>query len=1358
MTRAARLLLGTFLAFLAVAAAAWGQTGPAVPPALEPWRGFALFGAGTRLCPPEGNDLQTRICVFPASLALSLEDGGAAFTLRARLFDTAAVVLPSGPGVWTEGVSADGKPAPVVAGENGPEVWLAPGDHVLTGRLGWTVAPAGLRLPPAAGLVTLTRGGLPLPVRVSPSGELALGVEKEARVVENTEKVKVFRRLADGVPVTVTTLLRLEVSGLARSVTLAGAVPPGAVALVVRAPVAASLGPDGSLVLDAGPGRYDVEVVSRYPGRVDALAPAVTPYGREIWSFAADPGLRETRLEGPAAVDPKTADVPAGWQGLPAYAVSAGTVVNLGELGRGLPPGRDALKLSREMWLDMDGRGLSVRDRLSGENRSAWTLSLLAPGELGRVRSAGRDQPVVLLGRDATRGVELRDARLEVTAWSRYPEARAALPAGGFDRELTDLSVTLNLAPGWALLAASGPDGVTGGLLSPWTLLDVFLALLLAVAALSLRGPAAGLAVGLFLLLSWHVPGAPTGVWLGVLAGLALLRLAGEGGRLAGRAGFRRFAGLVFGLGIVSLVVVSIPFLAERLRAAVAPQVVSPASGPNSPTWRADRPDAAVPPPAPAMRAMEKARPGGAGNAAPLLAQASGADAGEALEFDPDALVQTGPAMPDWHFASVRLVWKGPVAVGQPLRLYLVPPAVSRLLDLARVVLWGLALYVLCARDTRRQWPRAAGLGLGGVLAVCLLAGPARAGDFPDRALLDSLRDRLTEPAACFPHCLGSSGLEVRLESGRLTVTSELSAAARTAAPLPVVSAGWRPDAVTVDGAPGGLLRRAGERLSVLLEPGRHTVALTGPAPAVVAFTIAPSFPPDRVRVVAPGYRVRGLDARGGLGGPLELIRAETGAAGPAVPPTAAGARDIAPFFAVRRTLHFGLTWEVATEVVRRSPADAAVVARVALLPGEHPDTDGVTVTDGLAEVAFPAGRERVSWRSRLAPRDALRLRAPDDGTSVETWELSAAPFYDVTYSGLPPVALLAADGQWRPRFSPWPGETLAVSVVRPKAAPGALLTLDRADLTVRQGAAMRESRLALKLRAAKGTRHVVTLPPGATVTRLTVAGRETLPTGGDGQVGFALPPGVTAVELTFREAVGVGPVRATPSVDLGLPAASATTRLELPEGRWLLAVFADTLLGPAVLYWGFLAVVAAWGLGLSLLPESLLSRRQWLLFALGLSQATAWGVLGASAWLVALGWRRRHWPQRDWAFDAVQIGLVVLALVGFGALYDVLGQGLLGLPRMQVAGPGQTAKALVWTWDQVTGVLPTARVVSAPMAVFRGLMLVWAAWLAWLLPRWLRAGFDSLTVGGGWRTLRLPRRRRPDATSGDKEPGGSKG
>ncbi|EKO37402.1 MAG: hypothetical protein B193_3923 [Solidesulfovibrio magneticus str. Maddingley MBC34] len=1344
--------------------------GPDIPPALAPWVGFALHEAGQRLCPPVGNRPEARVCRFPTSLSLDVWPTGADMTYTVRLFDDGPAPLPHAAGAWIEGVREGGAALPVLGAPDAPFVRLPAGEHVLTGRLGWAAVPQGLALPPDVGLVRLSRQGAASPVVVSPAGELRLSPPQAAKAAPNRETVRVFRLVADGVPVTVTTLYRLEVSGLARSVTLAGAVPAGSVPLAVRAPVPASLGPDGGLVLDAGPGRYEVEVVARYPAKVDRIGPAACPYGREIWSFKSGE-VREVRPEGLPGIDPKTADVPGPWQAYPAFAAEAGGVLALAELGRGAPTGRDALTLNREMWLDFSGQGLSVRDTVTGENRRGWTLSLLPPGELGRVTISGQDQPVVRLGQNGTPGVELRQSHLNLTARSRYPAVGAALPAGGFDREFERVSATLNLPPGWALAYATGPDTVTGGLLSGWTLLDLFLVFVLAVAAFTLRGRLAGAALGLFLLLSWHEPHAPTTVWMFVLAGLGLLRAAGDVGRLAGYPAFRRLSVTLFVLAMVSLVVLAVPFVARELRLAVAPQIGGGGGPPVPVAAMRQAANEAAPAepavaPAPAMPAAPARAKGSSGSSrAMALYGAYDADkAPERLEFDPNALMQTGPAMPSWHFASVGLSWRGPVAPGETLRLTLLPPLATAILGFARVILLGLALALLFDRQRVQRLTRPAAVaGAAAVLAAVLslgLPGRAVAADFPPRDLLDALRDRLTQPPRCLPDCLGAPGLEVRLESGTLTIVASIDAAARVVAPLPAVSEGWRPTLLTLDGKPAGGLVRLDGQPAVLLEPGVHTVAMAGPAPEAVSFTVSAPLAPGRVQASAPGYRVRGLDERGGLAGPLEFVRAETGGKAQAAKPGATGI-DVPAFFEVRRAVDFGLTFEVATEVVRRSPATGPAVAVVPLLAGELPDVAGVSVEGGKATVRFAAGQDRVSWRSRLPAAPSLALAAPADASLVETWTVTAAALYDVSYAGPPPVAWLTPEGRLAPRFTPWPGESLTVSVARPETAPGEFLTLERGNMSVRQGGQYREATLVLVFRAAKGARQAVKLPTGAEVTRLAVAGREALPTGGPDEVGFALPPGVTEVTVNFREKLGLATFTRTPAIGLGLPGANLAVSLELPADRWLLAVSGDTPLAPAVLYWGWLAAVAALGLGLSFVPDTPLSRLSWLLYALGLSQATPGDALLAVAWIAALAWRRRHpIAQGAVAFNIVQALLVLLTLAGLEALYETLGTGLLGLPRMQVAGNGSTATALRWTFDRLAGALPSCTAVSLPMAAFRAVMLAWAVWLAWSLVKWLRWGFDSLTTGGGWRKpelkLRLPGLGRggPEKPEGLKTPG----
>jgi hypothetical protein len=55
------------------------------------------------------------------------------------------------------------------------------------------------------------------------------------------------------------------------------------------------------------------------------------------------------------------------------------------------------------------------------------------------------------------------------------------------------------------------------------------------------------------------------------------------------------------------------------------------------------------------------------------------------LASDPDALIQTGPGLPEWQWRSVQLRWNGPVDRTQQIRLWLISPAMNLALGLIRV-------------------------------------------------------------------------------------------------------------------------------------------------------------------------------------------------------------------------------------------------------------------------------------------------------------------------------------------------------------------------------------------------------------------------------------------------------------------------------------------------------------------------------------------------------------------------------------------------------------------------------------------------------------------------------------------------
>ena len=175
------------------------------------------------------------------------------------------------------------------------------------------------------------------------------------------------------------------------------------------------------------------------------------------------------------------------------------------------------------------------------------------------------------------------------------------------------------------------------------------------------------------------------------------------------------------------------------------------------------------------------------------------------------------------------------------------------------------------------------------------------------------------------------------------------------------------------------------------------------------------------------------------------------------------------------------------------------------------------------------------------------------------------------------------------------------------------------------------------------------------------------------------------------------------------------------------------------MLFWSYLVFLLAVAYGLGRIPASPLTTTQWVLLGLGLSVLPAIEALAVAGFVVALALRGRRTPQNAWAFDGLQLLLVVWAVVSAALLYGAIQQGLLFRPEMQVSGNGSTDTLLRWYADRVSGDAPAAGVLSLPLWLYRGLMLLWALWLAASLVRGAGPGWRALSEGGLWRPLPNP-------------------
>lgn len=1323
----------SLLLFFLLNAQALAQDRPWIPQDLKPWAGWVLHGQEHALCPPLAGDPAQKQCLFPTRLSFTVDGAGGQFSTTWRVFAAQNVPLPMAPGLWPSGVKLNGQPVAVIDQAGTPAVRLEPGEHQITGQLPWKRRPKAVTVAPQTGVLELVIDGVPVAAaKLGPDAKLDISGQVAAKAPEDAVSVKVFRLLRDGVPMTVTTLAWLEVSGRARTIALDGLLPEGTQPMAVNSPVPLGFGPAGQVMAQAGAGRYDLEITSRFLQPVSAFGPAKTPFGREVWAFAADPALRELQPRGLASIDPQTTDLPDAWKKHPAYLADSGATLTLEVTRRGeAGPRGDDLHIKRTFWLDFDGKGATAQDHVTGTIRSGWSLAMLPPGELGRAALPGKDLPLVLLGKEGLSGVELRDASVNLTAESRYQDVFSPLPALGWTKDASSLSADVNLPPGWRLLHAVGPDAVSHSWVSGWNLMNIFLTLFMALVAWKLRGIRAGFVLAAFLVLAQHEPLAPITPWLALLAVLGLAKAlerpeAGQGWRRTA-SGVRLLHAVIF----LGLVVVSLPFALSQVRAGVYPQlerlgpdlaILSQTFAPSDKV-RAPAGGGVAPQALPAPMAAREAKKDARNALQETAGQAS-------LEQDPNSVVQTGPGIPTWKWRTVSLRWNGPVEISQTMHLYLVPPLVSSAICFVRVALLLASLWLL--GDFRRL----KGVGHGALVATAALLvlfppSSSLAGQTPPKEILDELRTRLVKPSDCFPNCAGVSGLAVFLDAQTLRLTVETGAATRLVLPLPAVSDGWRPQSVAVDGKPASLFAKDGG-LWVLLEEGAHKVVMSGAAPAGVSFSIASVFPPRMGTVDAPGWSVLGLGPDGAIEGGLKFSRQDD--AGRAGKPGITAV--IQPFLEVSRTLELGLTWETVTTVRRLTQTGEPVVAQVPLLSGESVVGQEVRVVDGKAVVSLAAGQRQVSWRSRLDTAPAIELNASQGTLWAEIWRLKASPVWDVTLSGIPVSASLDEAGRWSPMWRPWSGEKAVIAVTRPGPAPGESLTIDSARLQYTPGARLDSAVLNLSLRSALGGRHVLRLPQHAEVTGVSVAGRA-VPWSGDKpeEIGLVLTPGKQEIHVAWRQPRQSLDTVAAPVVAIGHQAVNATVTIDMPKDRWILWAKGGTPMAPAVLIWSAVAAAALIAFVLGFVPWAPLNRWQWFLLGLGLTQVDLGVALAAVLWILALGLRRRYASNAGWFwFNAIQIGLVILTVSGLSSMFEAIRTGLLGLPSTYITGNGSSAYKLIWYFDRIGDTLPVPEVFSKSLWWYRGAMLAWSLWMALSLIRWLRWGWESFTTGGAWR------------------------
>lgn len=1299
-----------------------------IPETLVPWIDWVLHGAVEADTPRAYDNADSRLPLWASRMKLNAGADGGDFAMEVTAFRESWLGLPGGGRIWPSSVEVGGEAVPVVDRNGRPAIRVPIGKSEVKGKFAWPVLPQRIPLPPEIGLLELTVGGTEQP---NPSWEAdgTLWLQRDASsepVDEDFLSIKIHSLLEDGIPLWFETRVELIVAGKSREDTLGSVLPNGWQLASIESPIPAAIDESGLLKAQLRAGRWTISVRAfqtsdtKEIGFAEGASPAVED---QALAYRAQPEFRQAEVVGLPQIDVAQTQVPGEWRSLPVYRWETTDPFQLVERVRG--PGERGtapLTIQRSLWLDDDGEMLTYQDNLSGRLTEIRRLDAAEGHRLGSVSVGGEPQLITHNPDGGAPGVEVRSPLLEGVATGRI-EVSNSIPATGWKADANSLNATLQLAPGYRLFALFGADYVRGDWLTAWTLLDLFLLLLFTLAVFRMRGFRGAVIALIAFGLAYHEPGAPRYPWLFLLIPVALLDAVED-------EKWRRWIQLLKWGAVAILLLWLTPFAAYQIQGAIFPQLEKRGtfSAPASPGRVAYDVMAET-----ASSAVSR-KPGESGKTQYKFSK-------ENLKADPKAVIQTGPGVPAWTWRTIQFGFDGPVDASQKINPVLIPPILSRVLGLVRVIALVLLAALLLTRRKRKKSENRPPLGESTIAKVAMFIGlvlfamPGNsAAQFPNENLLNELRERLTEAPEGFPGAVEIAVAGMKIDGESATLELEYHAAARAAAPVPFPLGSMVPVSVEfAEGESAPVLRREDQLWVLLPGEGIHRLTVTGRVRGRTDWEWGFSLKPRRIVVEASGWTVSGVRPDGTAEDQVLFSRVQEESG------TAASANYENPktshAILVERQIELGLVWRVRTTVSRLSPKGRAVALRIPLLEGEKVVSAGRTVTGGSIEIRLGPDDGEVSWEGELAPEAELNLQVPEDASWTERWRLIASSVWNVNFSGLDPV-FVATEDQLVPLWQPWPGESATISVSRPEAVEGAAVTIDSVRHTLNPGRRQRSGILEIGLRTSLGEDFAVKLPSEAVVTSLLHDGQSIPIRKEDGAVVIPLRPGQQSIKVEWRLPGETGGWTRIDAITLPVESANVTTVIQPSRDRWL--VLTDgPLRGPAVRFWAVLIFALVAAVVLSKLPNSPMGIIGWILLSLGLTQISVFASLFVVAWLFVVYWPAGSWKKlKPVTHNIVQSFLILSTLIVLIIFIGVASEGLLGDPEMYVAGNGSTSTFLQWFTARASTELPQPGYWSISIWWFRLAMLLWALWLAYMLVRWLRDGWKNSAERGHFRSL----------------------
>lgn len=378
--------------------------------------------------------------------------------------------------------------------------------------------------------------------------------------------IQVYRKLQDNIPLNLTTLIKIDYSGLAKEIELGKVLPDGFYLSKINSNLKVSFR-DGKYFAQVVPGTHIITVDAYSPQNIKEISTKalINGSGQEIWSIEFNSALRQLKINDVSQIDPNQANVPDNWKGLPAWLVE-------GEIG--LSSDREGVKVdspleltsSKTSWYGFNGNKITTIDNVNTLNNDNQILQIKTDNTKAQFIKIN-NIPQLIVEKDNYPTVLLPLGNLNIkTQYQSLIDDR--IPVFLFNGINTNYNWDMLLAPRNRVLAGTGVEKIEGSWKDSWDLYSLFFLFLLTFGVYKIIGKYVAIICFLSIVFFQTTSVFSWGIWIGILIVMGVLN--GIPDKYIEVKKYTRYLGL-FLLGIITLY--SIPFILNEIKSIIHPSL-----------------------------------------------------------------------------------------------------------------------------------------------------------------------------------------------------------------------------------------------------------------------------------------------------------------------------------------------------------------------------------------------------------------------------------------------------------------------------------------------------------------------------------------------------------------------------------------------------------------------------------------------------------------------------------------------------------------------------------------------------------------------------------------------------------------